>query len=104
MGMPTTVTLSSVGVSRHVNLDWMSGQYTSFAVTGSSSGTFTYTAEATLRDLQSSAALVWFALSSATTTNSSLNIVLGTIAAIRVNASAISSATLTLRVLQGIGW
>jgi hypothetical protein len=103
MGMPITVTLSSVGVSRHVNLDWASGQDLAFAVSGSSSGTFTYTVEGTLRDIQSTAALVWFSLSSATTTNSSLSGSLVPIAGIRLNASAISSAVLSLDILQGIG-
>lgn len=105
MGMPTTITLSSVGTSRHLNLDWMSGQRTTFAVTGSSSGTFSYTVEGTLNDIQQTAAasLRWFALSSATTTNSSINIVQGPLGAIRLNASAISSAALLMDVLQGLG-
>lgn len=107
MGAPITTTLSSVGTGRAVNLDWMSGRYTSFAVTGSSSGTFTYTVEGALDDLQqiAAASVTWFTVnSSAFTTNSSINLYQGPLAAIRVNASAISSATLTLRVLQGIGW
>jgi hypothetical protein len=105
MGMPTLVTLSSSGISRAVNLDWMAGKFTSFSVTGSSSGTFTYTVEGALDDLQatSSAAVAWFALSSATTANSSINIFAGALGGIRLNAAAVSSATLTLRALQGIG-
>jgi hypothetical protein len=105
MGMPIQVTLSSSGISRAVNLDWMSGKFTSFAVTGSASGSFTYTVEGTLDDLQqtSSAAVAWIALSSATTANSSINIVSGALAGIRLNAAAVSSAALTLRILQGIG-
>jgi hypothetical protein len=105
MGMPTAVTLTSSGISRAVNLDWESGKFTSFAVTGSSSGTFTYTVEGALDDLQqtSSANVAWFPLSSATTANSSINIFSGPLAGIRLNASAMSSAALTLRILQGIG-
>jgi len=107
MGMPTVITLSSVGTSRALNLDYMSAKYTSFAVTGSSSGTFTYTVEGTLDDLQQVAAVnvSWVAInSSATTANSSINLYQGPLAGIRLNASAISSAALTMKVLQGIGW
>jgi hypothetical protein len=106
MGMPITTTLSSAGVSRHVNLDWMSGRYTSFAVTGSSSGTFSVTVEATLDDLQltPAASLTWFTLSSgALTANSSINLYQGPIGGIRMNSTAVSSAVLSLRILQGIG-
>lgn len=106
MGMPITVTLSSVGVSRHVNLDWLGAKYISFAVTGSSSGTFNYTIEGTIDDIQLTPAtgLAWFALSSgAHTTNSSLNLFTGSLGAIRVNSTALSSAILTMRILQGIG-
>ncbi len=105
MGMPIAVTLTSASIGRAINLDWMSSKRTSFTVTGSSSGTFTYTVEGALDDLQqtSSANVVWFALSSATTANSSVNIVLGAFAGIRLNLSAVSSASVTLRVLQGIG-
>ena len=104
--MPVLVTLSSSSISRAVNLDYMAAKYTSFAVTGSSSGTFTYTVEGALDDLQqvSSANVVWFALSSATTTNSSINLFQGPLGGIRLNASAVSSAVLTLRIIQGIGW
>ena len=103
--MPIAVTLSSSGISRAVNLDWMSSKFTSWSVTGSASGTFTYTVEGALDDLMqtSSANVAWFALSSATTANSSINIVGGAHSGIRLNAAAISSAALTLRVLQGIG-
>jgi len=105
MGMPISVTLTSSGIGRAIDLDWMSSKFTSWAVTGSSSGTFTYTVEGALDDLQqiSSANVAWFALSSATTANSSINIFAGPLAGIRLNASAVSSATLTLRALQGIG-
>jgi hypothetical protein len=105
LGMPVQVTLSSSGVTRSVNLDWASAKFTSWAVTGSSSGTFTFTTEGSLDDVQilPSSAIAWFALSSATTANSSINIFSGALAAIRLNAAAVSSALLTLRILQGIG-
>ncbi|AWM07631.2 hypothetical protein [Bradyrhizobium symbiodeficiens] len=103
--MPITTTLTSSSIGRAINLDWMSSKFTSWTVTGSSSGTFTYTVEGALDDLQptATASVAWFALSSATTANSSLNIVTGPLAAIRLNLSAASSAIVTLRVLQGIG-
>lgn len=105
MGMPVLVTLTSSGIGRAVDLDWMSSKFTSFSVTGSSSGTFSYIVEGALDDLQqtSSANVAWFALSSATTANSSINIFSGPLAGIRLNASAMSSAILTLRIVQGIG-
>lgn len=105
--------LSSVGTSSALNLDYMSAKFVSFAVTGSSSGTFSYLVEGTLDDItqfssagtSSAATLFWFSLSSAAhTTNSSINLYQGPLAAIRVNASAVSSAIVTLRSLQGIGW
>ena len=105
MGMPISVTLTSSGIGRAINLDWMSSKFTSWTVTGSSSGTFTYTVEGAVDDLQQTAAasVAWFTLSSATTANSSLNIVSGSLAGIRLNLAAASSASVTLRVLQGIG-
>ena len=104
--MPTSVTLSSSGISRAVNLDWASGKFTSWSVSGSSSGTFSYSVEAALDDIQvlPAASIAWLPLSSATlTANSSINLYQGPLAAIRLNAAAMSSAVLTLRILQGIG-
>lgn len=104
MGMPRSVTALSSAPTGPINLDWMSAKFTSWAVTGSSSGTFTWTAEGTLDDLQQVASPTWFALSSATTANSSINLYQGPLAGIRLNPSAVSSAALILRILQGIGW
>ena len=86
MGAPVLTTLSSVGVSRAINLDWMAGKYTTFSVTGSSSGAFTFVIEATADDLQATpaASVAWFALSSATTANSSLSLYQGPLGGIRV--------------------
>jgi hypothetical protein len=100
------ITLSSSGVSSPQNLDYRSSKFISFAVTGSSSGTFSYVIEGTLDDVtqEPAAAITWWPMSSATTANSSLNLYQGPLAAMRINASAVSSATLTLRILQGIGW
>jgi len=106
MGIPTSVTVASSTTSRAINLDYMSAKYVTWAVTGSSSGAFTYTVEGALDDLQvtSAANVAWFPLSSATTANSSINLYQGPLAGIRLNAASVSSASLTLRVLQGIGW
>jgi hypothetical protein len=100
-----TITLSSSGISSPQNLDWEAAKYTAFGVTGSSSGTFTYTVEGAFDDLTktASASVIWFALSSAMTANSTAMVFLGPLGGIRLNAAAISSATLTLKILQGIG-
>jgi hypothetical protein len=73
-------------------------------VTGSSSGTFTYVIEAAPDDLQQtlSSAVSWLALSSATTANSSLSIFSGALGGMRLNASAVSSAILTLRIMKAL--
>jgi hypothetical protein len=49
------------------------------------------------------AILAWHRVSSATTANSSLSLYQGPLGGVRLNASALSSAVLTLRTLQGIG-
>ena len=101
MGMPITTTLSSVGTGRPVNLDWMSAKYTSFVVTSTAAS---YFVEGTLNDLQLSSSPTWFTLSSATlTANSSINLYTGPLAGIRLNSTT-SGGTLTLSILQGIGW
>ncbi|MET4372559.1 hypothetical protein ABIA99_005268 [Bradyrhizobium sp. LB12.1] len=104
MGMPISVTLSSSGIGRAIDLDWMSSKFTSFAVTGSSSGTFQWTVHGALDDIEqvSSGNVAWFILSSASA-NSSINIFSGPLAAIRLSVDAASSAAVTLRVLQGVG-
>lgn len=102
MPNPISVVLSSVGVSRPIGLDWMPGGVTSYSVTGSSSGTFSVLVEGTLDDLQTSPSPAWVTESSGTfTANSSIVAISKPVAGIRLNASAMSSAVLTLRVLQG---
>ena len=101
MGNPISVVLSSVGTSRPANLDWMPGGFTSFSVTGSSSGTFSVLVEATLDDLQLSSSPAWVTESSgAFTANSSIVTIAKPVAGIRMNCSALSSAVLTLKILQ----
>src|SRR5258705_11067710 len=102
MGMPVVTSLSSVGTSRATNLDWMGAKYLSFAVTGSSSGTFAYFIEGTLDDLQQTAAalVTWFTMSSATlTTNSSINLYQGPLGSLRINSSAVANAVLSMRIM-----
>jgi hypothetical protein len=101
VGNPVTVTLSSVGTRKAANLDWMPGGFTSFSVTGSSSGTFSVLVEATLDDLQLSSSPAWVTESSgAFTANSSIVSVSKPIGGIRMNCSALSSAVLTMKILQ----
>ena len=104
MGMPVQVTLSSSGIGRAINLDWMSGQATAYTVTFSSSGTAQWTAEGSPNDLNqtSSANALWFSLSSGSA-NSSYSGTLLPLGGIRLNCAALSSATITISVLQGIG-
>jgi hypothetical protein len=102
MGMPRSATITSAGIGGPINLDWMGGKPTSFTVTGA--GTFTYTIEGTLDDVMQTAAPAWFALSSATTANSSVNTFAGPLGGIRLNAASLTGGALTLRVLQGLGW
>jgi hypothetical protein len=105
----TTVTVSSVGTSRPVALDWMRGVPVGVAVTGSSSGTFSYSIQYTLDDLQLTApsAVSWITDPNATalTSNSSAAFVYtAPLAAIRINSSALSSAILTADINQGLGF
>jgi hypothetical protein len=104
MANPATVTLSSVGNSAAINLDWRSGAHTAFSITGSSSGTFSVVAETTLDDLQLVSTPSWVAQSSAITADSSVWQLVGPYAGLRLNASAVSSAVLTLTVLQDHGY
>ena len=109
MGNPTYVTVSSSTTSSVVNLDYRQSPFNvSVAVTGSSSGTFTYTAEFTLDSQQyltaigSTRSLVWFSdanlvsLSSNATGN-----YMFPVAGVRLNVAAASSAAITMCVLQG---
>jgi hypothetical protein len=102
---PFKITVSSSSISTPQNLDWMASKFTSSGVTGSSSGTFAYTVEGALDDLEqtSSAAVAWFTLSSGSA-NSSISVFQGPSAGIRLNVASASSASVTLRGIQGVGW
>ena len=109
MARPIYITSTSVSASTAVNLDYRQSPFNvSVAVTGSSSGTFSYTVQYTLDDQQvltaigSTASITWFsdanlvAVSSNGTTN-----YMFPVAAVRLNSTAISGAILTMCVLQG---
>jgi len=111
--MPIT-TLSSVGVSGALNLDWMGSKPTTCVVTlGSTTMTSDFTVQYTLDDLQTSTSPVWFGVSSAigssVTHYSASNAdgvsltFLNPIAGLRLSSTAISSSSLTMKVLQGPG-
>ena len=112
----TIVTLSSVGNSSPVALNWRGGSPTSvYANIGSSTATVDYTIQYTLDDamlLAGSSLQVWInvgsSVGSSATHFSSANFDTGVpvgfnypIAAVRLNSTAISASTLTLRVNQG---
>ena len=105
MGIPVQVTLTSSGISRAINCDYMSGKPIAYGVTGSTSGTFSYSVEAALDDIEqvSSNAVQWFTLSSGNA-NSSITLVQAPITAIRLNLASVSSTSVTIRVAQGTGW
>jgi hypothetical protein len=102
MEMPVSVTLGSSYIGRAVDLDRMSSKFAAFTVTFSSSGTAAWTAEGTLDDLLQVTSPAWFPLSSGSA-NSSASLVSSPLAGIRPNVAALSSATPTFRVPQGIG-
>lgn len=109
MANPYYITLSSVTTSTAVWLDYRQSPFNvSVAVTGSSSGTFGYTVQYTLDSPQwlsvmgSTRAPVWFndanlvALSSNGTGN-----YMFPVAGVRLDSTAVSSAQITMVVLQG---
>jgi hypothetical protein len=105
MANRASVTLSSVGNSAAVNLDWRSGARVNFSITGSSSGSFAVTPQVSLDDLQLVASPSWLNQSSAPlTSNTSVWQLSGPFAALRMSSTALSSAALTLSVLQDHGF
>lgn len=110
------VTLSSVGVSNPVNVNWRGGSPTSIYVSfGSTTMTTDFTVQYTLDDSMLSSTVRWIGVgssvgSSAThfsSANADTGVPIGfdaPIAAVRLNSTAISSSTLTLTVLQGESW
>jgi len=114
--MATTVTLSSVGVSNPINLDWRGSKPVTALVTlGSTTMTVDFTIQYTLDYLQLTTTQIWIGAGSSTGSSvthfSSANADGGAtigfaypIAGLRLSASAVSSSSLTLKALQGAGW
>src|SRR5882672_5610693 len=114
--MATSVTLSSVGVSGPVNLNWRGSKPVSALVTlGSTTMTADFTVQFTLDDLQLFTSPTWIGIGSSTgssathfsSANADAPVVLGflyPIAGLRISSTAISSSSLTLKALQGAGW
>lgn len=112
MPNPTIVTLSSVGTSNAVAIDWRGFRSATCAVTlGSTTLTTDFTIQYTLDDLQLTASPVWFGLGSSigssvthfSSANGDAGVVasfLAPIAGLRISSTALSSSSLTMRVLQ----
>lgn len=112
MPNPFSVTLSSVGTSDPANIDWRGGGYLTAVVSlGSTTMTTDFTLQYTLDDSQLTSTRTWFGVSSAVGSSithfSSANADAGVsftflapVAGLRISSTALSSSTLTLRVLQ----
>jgi hypothetical protein len=103
---PVTVTLSSVGVSRAINLDWQNGAPVAVLVLGASANT-TATIQMTLDDIMMTPAanVVWINDPNFTVATSNTSVAFTytqPLAAIRLNSSAASGLSpLTMKVTQG---
>jgi hypothetical protein len=99
-----TVTVSSVGTSRPVNLDWRHGKSVAITVTGSASTSFAYTVQTTMDDVQLVTAPSWMSDPAATalTANSTFPIVYTQdFAAVRLASTALAAnTTLVMKVNQ----
>ena len=101
-----SVTLSSAGTSRAINLDWMNGTAVAVLVLGASANT-TASIQYTLDDIMQTASSVVTWISdpnfTAATSNTSVAYTYSQpLAAIRLNSSAASGLSpLTLKVTQG---
>ena len=114
--MATSVTLSSVGTSGPINVDWRGSKpVTAIATLGSTTMTCDFVIQYTLDDIQLTTTQSWLSAGSSTgssathfsSANSDVGVTMGfayPIAALRLSASAVSSSTITLRILQGAGW
>ena len=101
-----TITLSSVGQSRPLALDWMNGSPTAVLVLGASTGT-TATIQTTLDDIMQtpSSAVTWISDPNFTAATSNTSVAYTynqPLAAIRLNSSTASGLSpLTMKVTQG---
>lgn len=117
-----TVTLSSLGTSTPVNLNWRGGKPTTVNVCPSSLGVGDFYVQYALDDLQLTAAAVvsWFGISSNTFAIDSAGAshftstavypdgvyipLAGPVTAVRINSTGLSAGVLTMKVVQGEGW
>lgn len=109
MANPVYISATTVSCSATVNIDWRRRPMNaSIAVTGSSSGTFTYSVLYTLDDQQvltsvgSTRSPVFFADAnlSGVSSNGTTNYMFP-VAGVRLSVTAVSSATVTMCVMQG---
>ena len=108
MGNPTYLSISSVGVTTGINVDYRQSPFNmSVLFTGSSSGTFGYTVEYSLDDPQwlavitSTRSPVWLPDPNLTAAScNKISVYDFPVAAVRLNSTALSSAMLTMTVLQ----
>ncbi len=110
-----TTTLSSVGVSGAIILDWMGAKPVTANITlGSTTMGADYTLQYTIDDIMNVSSPTWIGwtgtVGSSITHFSSAHgdagvtiSFLNPIAALRVSSTAISSSSITLKVLQGVG-
>ena len=115
MALAVTTTLSSVGTSTPIAVDWNGSKpITALVTLASTTMTTDFTLQFTLDDLQNSTSQTWISAgssvgSSAThfsSANADASVVFGflyPIAGLRISSTAISSSSLTLKVLQGTG-
>lgn len=115
MALAVTTTLSSVGVSNPINLDWIGSKFTTVVVTlGSTTMTTDFTVQFTLDDLLLSSSPTWLTFGSSTgsaathfsSANADAAVVMGLaypIAGLRLSSTGLSSSSLTMKVLQGVG-
>ena len=110
-----TTTLSSVGVSNPINLDWMGAKFATVAVTlGSTTMSADFTVQFTLDDLMLSSSPIWLTFGSSTgsaathfsSANADAAVILGIaypIVGLRISSTGLSSSSLSMKVLQGVG-
>lgn len=113
--MPVT-TLSSVGTSGPLNLNWRGALPVTASVTlGSTTMTTDFTLQFTLDDLQLNSSPVWLgwaatvgaSVSHFSSANADAGIAFvfqNPIAGLRLSSTAISASTITLKVIQGTAW
>ena len=108
--MPTT-TLSSIGVSAPINLDWRTaGPITAVVTLGSTTLTSDYTVQFTIDDAQLGQPLTWidYGSSAGATHYTEASAValsfLNPIAGLRISSTALSSGSITLKTIQAQGW